>query len=868
MKPRLTDLLKVVKPERALFTTFTLSLSWFESFCLPILRAEGCEQVDLLVDSKEACKAGAESASAYAGNAFWVTPVAMQKNGIFHAKIAYLQGSTDDTLVIGSGNLTQPGQGGNLEVIDAVSTNQHPQVFEEFADFVDRFLTRPGLSTHVIATLKSYAARAREVAELAPASVRSAPRTAWLIHTLDIPAYEQLGLLAESELDNPVELTVFSPFHSRSAAAVGHIAERCNVLRTRIALLPKWSKSDGDYIYVAPFEKNAAHLPKKHSFVKAVTGMTPRTVHAKCIEIRSTEACLVLTGSINATRQSLCETRNVEVGLVRKTDVSPFKWEAVAKPDVYERCEYGAEEEESGSRVCVEATMTEKGLSGTLAPNTTEQVVRLEIWSRNRCELVIPEVSVGKSGAFSVDIATETLNTEFALRLKVLGNDENEDDPVVAVGWLNVETVLAFPPIDRNLAQAATNIASGKPSERDLHAILEHFRRVLKRELRIANAPAQTASRTTVEVPQPPPRKTGFDQWSTDEQKALGVSPKTARQILAAAFASLRTADVVRSRPEKPENPEAGNDKEKAEDTPAKAAPVRRSPPRKRPRRKLPDNPFAEMLKTLPLVLRVNATGIWIPSLVAVSFAEHLSRNLKVLREIAGDNAVEYTALGQPLKQWFSDYAKFDYGEANRMRLLELFCGVAACTVFFGGEAVNPPKIKQNLEVLMQRTLTADEWLEYADVALGTQPFEALGETLRAHVLEGALTLAESLATRQELEAVVISVFNDGKGEASQLSRYRPIFDMMSRARQHRRQYNKKDTVFGIISADVHPIELDTRCPACNHVLNDRDVVNDLTRDGVAVHTTRCKKPIFIGLSMERLAAGNVPRWAIGYTDV
>jgi hypothetical protein len=863
MKPRLTDLLKVAKPERALFTTFTLSLSWFESFCLPILRAEGCEQIDLLVDSKEACKAGAESASAYAGNAFWVTPVAMQKAGIFHPKIAYLQGNTDDTLVIGSGNLTQPGQGGNLEVIDAVSASQHPHVFEEFAGFVDQFGTRPGLSAHVITTLKSYAARAREVAALAPASVRNAPRTAWLIHTLATPAFEQLGLLTESELDNPVELTVFSPFHSRSAEAVGRMAERCSVLRTRIGLLPRWSEDDGDYLYIAPFDENAAHLPKKHSFVKAVTGMSPRTVHAKCIEIRSTEACLVLTGSINATRQSLCETRNVEVGLVRKMNVSPFEWEKVASPDRFERCEYGAEEEESGPRVCVEATLTDKGLSGTLAPNTTAQRVRLEIWSRNRCELVISDVNVAGDGAFSVDIATEMLNTEYALRLKVLV--DGEDTPV-AVGWLNVETVLAFPPIDRDLAQAASNIASGKPSERDLRAILEHFRRVLKREQRIANARVDTASHAIVEVPPPPARKSGFDQWTPEEQKTLGVSPKTARQILAAAFASLRKLGVeeVRSRPV---NPEAGNEDEETEDKPTRA-PARRSPPGKRPRRKLPDNPFAEMLKTLPLVLRVNATGVWIPSLVAVSFAQHLSGNLKLLRDIAGDEAIDYSALGQPLKHWFSEYAKYDYGEANRMRLLELFCGIAACTVYFGGEQVNPPKIKQNLEVFMQRTLTADEWLEYADAALGTQPFEDLDETLRAQVLEGALTLAESLATRDELEAVVISVFSDDKGPAPQLSRYKPFYDMMSRAHRHRLQYRKKDPVFGIISAEVQPIERNTRCPACNHKLDDRDVVNDLTRDGVAVHTTRCNKPIFIGLSKERLAAGNVPRWAFGYTDV
>ena len=211
MSARLTDLLRTVKPERALFTTFTLSLSWFEAFCLPILKLEGCEQIDLFVDSREACKLGAETTSAYAGTAFRIVSVHMNKAGFFHPKIAYLQGENDDTLVIGSGNLTQPGQGGNLEVIDAVNASQHPQVFEEFADFAELFARRPGLSPHSVSILKQYAKRAREMTAKAAASVRNGPRSAWLVHTLEVPAQLQLGDLVASELENPVELTVLSP---------------------------------------------------------------------------------------------------------------------------------------------------------------------------------------------------------------------------------------------------------------------------------------------------------------------------------------------------------------------------------------------------------------------------------------------------------------------------------------------------------------------------------------------------------------------------------------------------------------------------------------------------------------------------------
>jgi len=133
MQTRLQAIIDEARPRRAMFTTFTFSANWFESFCLPLLRVSGCHKVDLLVDSREACKSTDETSSLHAGIYYRVIPVRQASGGFFHPKIAYLErGSGDDVLVVGSGNLTTRGQNSNLEVLDSVNALEHPFVFETF----------------------------------------------------------------------------------------------------------------------------------------------------------------------------------------------------------------------------------------------------------------------------------------------------------------------------------------------------------------------------------------------------------------------------------------------------------------------------------------------------------------------------------------------------------------------------------------------------------------------------------------------------------------------------------------------------------------------------------------------------------------
>ena len=337
MQTRLQAIIDAARPRRAMFTTFTLSVNWFESFCLPLLRISGCGKVDLLADSREACKSTDESTSLYAGNAYRVISVHQASGGFFHPKVAYLErGSGDDVLVVGSGNLTTSGQNANLEVLDSVSAQEHPLVFEAFATFARQFAKTPGLSAKASANLNYYADRATKVAADAPPAARANP-AAWLVTTLSGKAGDQLAQLVREHLPDARRLTVFGPYLDPAANAACELARLCQMAEMGVGL------RRGRNGWVVPLDRENS-LPDDTQYVVADGQSVQRFPHAKVFEISSPSGCMVMTGSVNATKQSLFGLENVEISLVRKLNSAPFQWRALTDEELakvdFEPCKF------------------------------------------------------------------------------------------------------------------------------------------------------------------------------------------------------------------------------------------------------------------------------------------------------------------------------------------------------------------------------------------------------------------------------------------------------------------------------------------------------------------------------------------------
>src|SRR5216683_7954599 len=153
----------------ATFTTFALSLSFFESIVLRQLRAAHCREVTVFVDPLGYRNSLIESQLIGAGCSYRLIPVSAPK-GAFHLKFGYLRSenpANSDCLLIGSGNLTMGGYGNNAELIDVFLSQDQPSLFRSFARILDALITSPTVRFPTTVEILSVQARAESVGDTA-----------------------------------------------------------------------------------------------------------------------------------------------------------------------------------------------------------------------------------------------------------------------------------------------------------------------------------------------------------------------------------------------------------------------------------------------------------------------------------------------------------------------------------------------------------------------------------------------------------------------------------------------------------------------------------------------------------------------------
>lgn len=306
--------------QRALFTTYALSLAFFESYLLPHLRRTQCAHVTVLADVDGYRSSLMERRSQSVGQEYALVPVRSSANGIFHPKVTYLWGEDRDVLLVGSGNLTFGGHGRNLEVLDVLTSDRDALAFRDFAAFAEGLANSSTVELTDPETLLEFATRASAMARASAGN-----GSARLLHSLKVPITDQLLELAATR-DDWRELLVLSPYHSPDAAPVRRLIENLKVKRLYVGVSA--NPQEGSAF---PFE-SAGDWGIKVQPVHANTEAAERTLHAKWIELRGAETW-VLTGSVNATTQALATTKNVEVGVLR-TGIEPVAggWTDVSPP--------------------------------------------------------------------------------------------------------------------------------------------------------------------------------------------------------------------------------------------------------------------------------------------------------------------------------------------------------------------------------------------------------------------------------------------------------------------------------------------------------------------------------------------------------
>ncbi|MEZ2307166.1 hypothetical protein [Caballeronia sp. Lep1P3] len=855
MQTRLQAIIDEARPRRAMFTTFTFSANWFESFCLPLLRVSGCHKVDLLVDSREACKSTDETSSLYAGTYYRVIPVRQASGGFFHPKIAYLErGSGDDVIVVGSGNLTTRGQNSNLEVLDSVNALEHPLVFEAFAAFAELFAQTPGLSAKASASLMYYARRGREVAAAAPAAARQS-LTAWLIHTLNGPAGNQFAELVLEHLPTATTLTAYGPYLDPKGEAVCQLAGLCGVPEISLGAQ---LVSNEYVIRVAPHHS----LPAGTRFVVPAL-LDPKALsrfpHAKVFEVRSPSGCMVMTGSVNATLQSLFGLENVELSLVRKLEKPPFDWKALEGDDLantkFEACVFKSPELGHAAAALDAQWQSDGTITGTVSPCPDERLATFEVWREDELECgPIEAVLIEEDGSF-VTPAQTLADEEGARRLRLQAGD------FTVTGWLNVEVELDANPQEKALSRAVRRIRQGgRPDDRDLLPILNWMTAVLHRK----PEPKTTLGDETKSGPKkgeaakvPPSGQKRIEpraanEWSAQDQPELGVPPITAEQAMAAAFRKL-TARILSN------SALAGGPRSKLVIVDSQ----KKESGKDRPGEPEEQKAWDAMLEKLPKTLEKDATAPIVSAVVAQAAAEVLEDYVDIMAA-GGASEPDQSAEGSVyvatdpygLREWLEQYTRYAYDDGNRERLLSVFCTFACCALDISPRLATGA-LKEMMQSFANRELTLEDWhTAIANTTRKDDPFEFVPAQARERLRAHAAQIVASLTVQEELEQMVGSVFGVAPAVSPPNPRYQRILERLRTLRASPPEDDEPS--FGLISQKL-PLTRKPGCPNCRVSIGAIGEVRALETHQVTIHSA-CGKPVFAGIRHAKLQGFNVSR--------
>jgi hypothetical protein len=307
----IADIIRAGKWKRSLFTTFTLSLTYFETEILRTLKKSGCSESWIITDTHGYKSSLSERTSWRIGHEYRLIPVFV-KNGIFHPKCIYLEGEREDAILIGSGNLTFSGHGKSLEVFNLFNSSSNPDIFLDFSEFLISLKTRSDLTIPQSDWIDQFAARAESQAidHIAASSEDSAR----LVHTgLGNSALYQIAQYC-GKLGGCNSVNILSPFHNSEGDVVRSIANELGC--TNIGILTTNGEESP-----FPFSKFIfARDIKIKAYILKIGDTRP--LHAKWMEFSCRYGCIVLTGSINATLKSFMSADNIEVSAAQALEAS------------------------------------------------------------------------------------------------------------------------------------------------------------------------------------------------------------------------------------------------------------------------------------------------------------------------------------------------------------------------------------------------------------------------------------------------------------------------------------------------------------------------------------------------------------------
>ena len=449
--------------EHALFTTYALSLTFFETHILKAgLIKNGCQHVWVVADVDGYEQTLAERQSARVGQEYHLIPVALP-HGVFHPKCIYLSGPEGDLLLVGSGNLTFGGFGRNVEVVEVLKASDCPWVFHAFGKYFEALGARKDFMNPDERWIKTFSNLAFDAAKGIEKAPDEGPH---LVHCVNTSIAGQLESYFTAA-GGASRLRFLSPFYDPKADAVREVAGKAGCQRVTIGLLPGREKDS-----TFPFDYDLGKgLKLEASSVSAKKDSRP--LHAKWLEADLKDGQrLILTGSVNITNKSMCTADNVEVGLIRLQSNKATKylqWEPTDLPKRFEPSQFSRPG--LGNRWVVHAQFTRETMLEGRLMGISDPVGKWEgFLARADGERVEFTATVSPEGTFRVQVPhAEHYATATAVQI-TLRRGRSE-----AVGWLHMEGILSLPRLQRLGITSLVRLVNNEQSEDDDAALLEYL---------------------------------------------------------------------------------------------------------------------------------------------------------------------------------------------------------------------------------------------------------------------------------------------------------------------------------------------------------------------------------------------------------
>jgi hypothetical protein len=290
------------------FTTYALSLSFFEAVILDGLVRGGSRALPLLLSDVHGVRESLSERGAHrVGRDYEVEPVSVP-GGVFHPKIAVLVAHDQCHVLVGSGNLTFNGWGGNCEVIEHLHPGFAAGAIASVAEFFERLSTSTRVRFGAGRECAGVAASLRRALQGRP----QAGETRFL-HNLDLSLTDQI-VQAAQELGGAQRLAAAAPFWDQGAAldalcralgvdeALVHAHAGGRVESNKVGNWPRKARTTVQAVRIEPFDK---------------TSEAGRRLHAKVFEIVCRRGRLLVSGSANGTDAALGRDRNIEACVMR-----------------------------------------------------------------------------------------------------------------------------------------------------------------------------------------------------------------------------------------------------------------------------------------------------------------------------------------------------------------------------------------------------------------------------------------------------------------------------------------------------------------------------------------------------------------------